>query len=207
MVKKMVIASNNQGKVDELKEILESQSLKDVELLSLKDFDDIGDIKEYGKTFEENARIKAETVSNKTGLLALADDSGLEVDFLGGSPGVYSARYAGDNSNDEENIAKLLKELKDVPWKDRKARFKCVIALSHPEIETRFVEGECEGFISKQREGEQGFGYDPVFYYPEKEKSFAMLASEEKAAVSHRGEALKRLAPVLKETIELIERS
>ncbi|UMZ72828.1 XTP/dITP diphosphatase [Natranaerofaba carboxydovora] len=198
---KLVLASNNEGKIKELREILESLSLKDMEIYSLKDFDEIGEIEEYGDTFEENARIKAETVSQKTGLLALADDSGLEVDVLDGRPGVYSARYAGKDASDEENIKKLLGELKEVSFEDRKACFRCVIALSHPKIDTRFVEGRCDGYITEQKQGQQGFGYDPVFFCPAKDKSFGELEPEEKAVVSHRGLALKNLAPVLKETI------
>lgn len=203
-VRKLAFASNNKGKTKELKEILKSLSLENIEILSLEDFKDIGDIEEYGETFKDNAKIKAETVSAQTGLLTLADDSGLEVDILDGRPGVYSARYAGENASDEENIKKLLDELKEVPWEGRKGRFKCVIALSYPGIETRFVEGKCEGFITKTEQGEQGFGYDPIFYYPEKDKSFAKLRPEEKAAVSHRGKALNKLVPVLKETIEYL---
>lgn len=205
LVNRLVLASNNRGKIKELKEILENYSFKKIEILTLEDFNDLQDIEETGESFEENARLKAEEVSKITGYLTLADDSGLEVEVLNGKPGVYSARYSGEGASDEENNKKLLEELKEVPWNERRGSFRCVIAIAHPRIKTRYVEGKCDGFIVEKEVGAGGFGYDPLFFDPEKGKTFAEMSSEEKIAVSHRGKALKKLGPVLEETIKYLE--
>lgn len=198
----LVLASRNKKKLQEMSELLAELGIN---VKSIDEFSQIPEIKETGTTFHENARIKAETVSNMVGKLALADDSGLEVDALGGRPGVYSARYAGESASDNDNIDKLLKELENVPFEKRTARFICVIAISHPSLETKFMEGSCEGYIIKQRRGNKGFGYDPVFYYPQMGKTFAELPSIKKAEVSHRGEALDKAKNIIKGLVEELE--
>ena len=141
------------------------------------------DVEETGVTFEENAILKAETVANLLGKIVIADDSGLEIDALDGAPGVYSARYAGVEKSDEDNIDKVLKELLEtVPEEERTARFRCVLAVAGPGIETETFSGSCEGVINPERQGTNGFGYDPIFYVPEKERTMAELSPEEKSA-------------------------
>lgn len=149
------------------------------------------DVEETGKTFAENAFIKANTVQKLTGMAALADDSGLEVEALGGEPGVYSARYAGEDQNDKNNIKKLLKNLDGV--KNRNASFTTVLCLCYPSGEVVYAEGKTEGTILDKEEGENGFGYDPVFFSKDLKKSFGSASEEEKNSVSHRGRALRAL--------------
>ncbi|MHB9095779.1 MAG: RdgB/HAM1 family non-canonical purine NTP pyrophosphatase, partial [Eubacteriales bacterium] len=161
---KIVLATGNQGKVHELKAIL---SNLDVEVLSLKDFPEIDEIVEDGSTFEENAVKKAKAVTDATNLIAVADDSGLEVDCLGGAPGIYSARFAGEGKNDTDNNLKLLSLLKETPDEKRTARFRCVIAICTPCGERFTAEGACEGMIGHEMRGDKGFGYDPLFFLPE----------------------------------------
>ncbi len=194
MVKKIVLATGNQGKVRELKEILGDH---DIEVLSLRDFPDIGEIIEDGSTFAENALKKATTVAKATGLVAVADDSGLEVDFLDGAPGIYSARFAGEGKNDLDNNLKLLSIMKDVPAPQRTARFRCVIAVATPSGETYTAEGTCEGIVAREMRGDNGFGYDPLFFLPEYGKTFAQLEPDLKNRISHRGKALARAEDVL----------
>ncbi|MGZ7440676.1 XTP/dITP diphosphatase [Paenibacillus sp. TH7-28] len=198
----IVVATRNQGKVREFAHALEPLSKR---VQSLADYPDIPDIVEDGETFAENARKKAKTVGDHLGHPVLADDSGLCVDRLGGAPGVYSARYAGEGASDEDNNEKLLAELeKERLGEDTEqpllspARFVCHLALYDPAT-GRFVEasGEAEGWITSEPAGGGGFGYDPLFYLPAYEKTFAELNLEEKQAVSHRGAALRNLAAKL----------
>lgn len=200
MAQKFVIASNNAHKIDEFKRIL---STLDIEVISAKEAGvDFSDVEETGTTFAENSEIKAMYAFEKCGLPCIADDSGLCVDALDGRPGIYSARYGGENSTDDEKIALLLTELKDVKKKDRTAHFNCSICcvLSKEDIIT--AEGKCEGFIGFEKKGENGFGYDPVFYL-ENGKTFAELTAEEKDSYSHRGNALRKFYTLLKERKDL----
>ncbi|MDO8427013.1 MAG: XTP/dITP diphosphatase [Deltaproteobacteria bacterium] len=188
MTRKVVIATKNKGKIAEIKSIFNIPSL---EFLTLEDFPSIELPPEAGKTFADNALAKARHVALKTGLIALADDSGLEVDALGGRPGVFSARYAGENAADRDNYIKLLSELEGV--EDRRARFRCAVALSDPKDGDKTFEGVFEGVISKGPKGVGGFGYDPVFFVPDKNKTVAELTPEEKNSISHRAKALMKL--------------
>lgn len=191
----LVIATKNKGKIKEFKEILQGLPF---EVLSLVDFPQCPEIIETGTTFQENAMIKAEALRDYTAHTVLADDSGLEVDYLEGKPGVYSARFAGEGASDEENNQKLLGLLKDVPWEQRGAQFTCVIAISRPHKETVVVQGSCRGIITREPRGNLGFGYDPLFLVPEYEKTFSQLGPEIKNNISHRGNAMKEAAGVLK---------
>lgn len=185
----LVIATKNPGKMLEFKELLGDIPY---EIVSLKDFPPI-QIEESGKSFEENAMIKAKAVAAATGLTALGDDSGLEVKALGGKPGIYTTRYAGEGATDIEKIKKLLRELKDVPWEQRQARFVCSLALAFPEGETFIEHGFCEGLIATELRGEHGFGYDPIFYLPQYGMTFAELDHTEKNKISHRAQAAKKI--------------
>ncbi len=165
-----------------------------IETMSLLDFDQpIADIEETGTTFSENAAIKAETIANQFNLPVLADDSGLVVDYLDGRPGVYSARYAGEDKNDQANYQKVLQELEDIPQEDRTARFVCVLALARPNESTVFKEGTCEGTIADEPKGENGFGYDPIFYPINVDRTLAEMTTEEKNSISHRKNAMVQL--------------
>lgn len=181
----LVIATRNRGKIEEI-----SALLKDfpVTVKSLDDFGPIPFVEEDGETFEENAYKKASFTARVLGLPALADDSGLMVDALGGSPGVHSARYGGPDATDADRCRKILEELRACA--DRRAAFSCVLSIAVPTGEALTYEGRCEGTIAQRPVGENGFGYDPIFYYPPLKKTFAQLTREEKAAVSHRGRAL-----------------
>ena len=184
----LVLATRNTGKTEELRALLADFP---VEIKNLADFGPIPDVEEDGETFEENAVRKARFTAKVLGLPALADDSGLVVEALGGRPGVRSARYAGENTTDSENNAKLLLELEHID--NRNAAFSCVIAIAVPWGPALVYEGRCEGIITREAQGNQGFGYDPVFYYAPLEKTFAQLTTEEKNRVSHRGKALREL--------------
>ena len=193
---KIVLASRNKKKIGELRTIL-SQYIEGIEILSLDDVGILGEIEEDGDTFEQNALIKAR-VAATSGYIGVGDDSGLCVDALGGAPGVYSARYAGDHGDDEANNDLLLKNLEDKD--DKSARFVCCIACIFPEsygYESIVVRGEVEGQIISQRRGEGGFGYDPLFYFPQFDKTLAEVTPEQKNSVSHRGNAIKALAEKL----------
>ncbi len=155
-------------------------------------------VSEAGETLEENARLKAMTLAAESGLDALADDSGLEVDALGGEPGPLSARYAGEGATDRERVSYLLKRLEGVPRERRTARFRCVIAVAKPEGRVELCSGECPGVITLEPVGSEGFGYDPVFYVPELGKTMAELSLEEKNQLSHRGKAARQVPMVLK---------
>jgi XTP/dITP diphosphohydrolase len=184
---RLVLATRNEDKVREIREALDGLP---VGLMSLIDLPEIGEIEETGDTLEENALLKAETVSAATGLPALADDTGLEVEALDGRPGVRSSRYAGENATYEDNVRKLLEEMKGVPPARRAASFRTVIALAFPGGGSRTVEGYCKGSIETQARGENGFGYDPVFTPQHSRFTFAELTLAQKNAISHRGRAL-----------------
>ncbi|WP_404444203.1 XTP/dITP diphosphatase [Sutcliffiella horikoshii] len=186
----IIIATNNPGKVKDFEVIFEPKGFK---VKSLADFPEIPDVEETGTTFEENALLKAEVVSAHLGKMVLADDSGLEVDALNGEPGVYSARYAGMDKDDQKNIQKVLHGLEGIADEKRTARFVCVLAVVDPEGEKFTVRGTCEGIIAGEPIGENGFGYDPIFYVQEKQKTMAQLSKEEKSEISHRGNAIKEL--------------
>ncbi len=181
----LVIATRNPGKTAEIRDLLEGFP---VEIKNLDDFGPIPEVEEDGETFDDNAYKKASFAANVLGIPALADDSGLVVEALDGAPGVYSARYAGENATDAQRVGKLLKELKNAT--NRKAAFECVISIAVPGGAALTYEGRCEGLIAEQPAGENGFGYDPVFYYPPLKKTFAQLTREEKSRISHRGRAL-----------------
>lgn len=201
-MKKLLIASENKNKVRELQELLAGEGWQ---ILSLSDFPDLELPPETGKTFAENAMIKALAAAEKSGLLTMADDSGLAVDCLDGAPGVYSARYAGPDKDDKANTEKLLALLQDVPQEKRKATFHAAIALATPEGEAVYIEQTCNGEIARSESGSNGFGYDPVFYLSKMGRTMAELSAEEKNAVSHRGKALRKILPLLKEFKELEE--
>jgi XTP/dITP diphosphohydrolase len=191
---KLILASKNAHKAQEMQAILGNK----VELIT-QDAAGCGeiDVIEDGATFEENAIKKAVEIMQATGLPTIADDSGLCVDFLGGRPGIYTARFAGENATDDENITKLLDELKDVPEADRTAKFVCVIALAVPDSEPVCFRGEVCGRILTEKHGDNGFGYDPVFYLPQFDASMAEIPAEAKNSVSHRFNALKLLKEYL----------
>ena len=165
----------------------------EVELVTVKETGFHGELIEDADSFEGNAFIKAHALCEFTGMIAIADDSGLAVDCLGGAPGVYSARYAGENATDAENINKLLFDVSDTPESERTARFVCCICVCRPDGRTLYVKGESKGIIIDELRGDGNFGYDPVFYYPPMDKTFAEMSSEEKNSVSHRGAAIKEL--------------
>ncbi len=154
-------------------------------------------IKEEGESFKENARLKAVAVAAESKMPSLADDSGLEVDALGGEPGLLSARYAGEGASDRERIDYLLARLEGVPWEKRSACFKCVIAIATPDGKVEFCSGECPGLITLEPRGEHGFGYDPVFYFPEYDKTMAELPLKTKNQISHRGQAARKVYQAL----------
>ncbi len=187
---KIVFASGNLGKVREIREMLSGTN---IELASLKDYPDIPEIVEDGKTFLENALKKARTVSERTGQAVLADDSGLQVDALGGEPGIYSARYAGEGASDDDNINLLLEKLKEVPPEKRTASFCCVLVLYNTDGTYESFESRWPGRIIDDRRGDNGFGYDPVFYVPELNKTAAELPPEIKNRISHRGQSFLKL--------------
>nr|WP_144921263.1 XTP/dITP diphosphatase [Paenibacillus bovis] len=194
MDRKVIIATKNKGKAKEFEALFSKFNL---EVLTLLDIENAPDVEETGATFEENAILKAEAISQFTGSIVVADDSGLVVDALDGRPGIYSARYAGEEKSDEANISKLLSELNDVQQKDRTARFYCALAVAIPGAETLVVAGTCEGLILNERRGTNGFGYDPVFYVPSLQQTMAELSSEQKNSISHRANALRNLQPLI----------
>ena len=200
---KLVLATRNKGKIAEIKKLV--SDLSQVELVFLDDFQNLPDIAETGKTFKENALIKAKEIASLTGHWALADDSGLVVDYLQGAPGVYSARFSGEKATDEQNNAKLLALLKDVPWEKRQAKFVCVIAICNPKGQCYTLEGECKGYIALEPKGTYGFGYDPVFFVPAYGKTMAELEPEIKNQISHRAMALKQLKPLLRQMLKRSE--
>ena len=196
MLDKLLLATNNQGKARELKLLLRELPL---ELVLPRELGITTDVDEVGESLEENATLKATELAAQSQLLALADDSGLEVDALGGEPGRLSARYAGEGASDEDRVKYLLTKLEGVPQEKRTARFRCVIAIATPEGEVELCSGECRGFITFEPRGTLGFGYDPIFYLPGLGKTMAELPLAEKNQVSHRGRAAR-------EAIKLIRR-
>jgi len=191
---KLLLATNNQAKVREYRSLLQNISF---ELVTLAEQGIATIVSETGESLEKNARLKATVLAAESHLLALADDSGLEVDALGGEPGRLSARYAGENASDGDRVNYLLSRLKDVPWQKRSACFRCVIAIATPDGEVEFCSGECRGFITFEPRGKQGFGYDPIFYLPELDKTMAELPLETKNQISHRGQAARKVYQVL----------
>ena len=199
----LVLASRNRKKIAEMQTLINEVMNGDVKILSLDDIGFVGDIEENGTTFEENALTKALAAHKLSGLGAIADDSGLAVDALDGAPGVYSARFAGGHGDDEANNQKVFKLMENVPDEKRTARFVSVIACVMPgQSEPIVVRGEAEGVILREYRGEGGFGYDPMFYYPPLDKSFAELSADEKNAVSHRGNAMRKFIEVFKARME-----
>jgi len=198
----LVIATSNLGKTAEIRDMLEGFP---VNIKNLADFGPIPPVVEDGDTFDENAYKKASFVAKVLGLPALADDSGLVVDALGGAPGVYSARYAGEDASDKQRYTKLLAEMKGET--NRKAAFECVLSIAVPPGPALTYEARCEGIIAEAPVGDSGFGYDPVFYYPPLEKTFGQLSREEKSRVSHRGKALKELSQEFDKVLTWIEQN
>lgn len=197
-MKEILIATKNAGKVNEFQALF---SKKGIIVKSLLDFPDVADIAETGSTFRENAILKAESISKQFQKVVIADDSGLAIDALNGRPGVFSARYAGEEKNDEKNNQKVLQEMAHIPYEKRTAKFHCALALAIPNKETLVVEGECEGIILEKPIGENGFGYDPIFYLPTMDKTMAQLSKEEKNKISHRAKALEKLHNLIDELI------
>ena len=194
--REVVIATRNPGKLREIEAILSPLHLK---LLSLRDFPDLPEVEEDGATFAENAGKKARAIARLTGRPAIADDSGLAVDALGGQPGVLSARYAGGNATDRERYQKLLDEMAEIPEGKRQATFVCALAVAFPKGKMQIVEGECRGWITFAPRGKHGFGYDPIFFVPEFGKTMAELEPEVKNRISHRARALEKLKLILPE--------
>ncbi len=189
----IIVATNNQGKVKEIKNILAPHNVMSQSEIGI----DI-DVEETGDTFVENAFLKARALKPYTDCAIIADDSGLMVDYLNGEPGVYSARYAGDNTTPMQGIEKLLKNLDGVPFEGRTARFVSVVALIMPDGSEYSFDGTCDGYITNILKGDNGFGYDPVFYYPPFDKTFAEMTDEEKNSISHRYVAINKLSEFLK---------
>ena len=198
----LVLATTNLGKTAELRDMLREFP---VTLKNLADFGPIPPVLEDGVTFDDNAYKKASSVSKVLGLPALADDSGLVVEALGGAPGIYSARYAGENATDEQRCTKLLEEMQGKT--NRKAAFECVISIALPHGPALTYEARCEGLIAERPDGNSGFGYDPIFYYPPLKKTFAQLTRNEKSRVSHRGKALRELKAEFDKVLIWIEQN
>jgi XTP/dITP diphosphohydrolase len=197
-MREIVLATRNPKKVEEIKALLADLPAR---ILSLRDFPEVPETDETGLTFAENAEIKARAAARATGRIALADDSGLDVDALGGQPGVYSNRFAGPEASDRDKYMRVLELLEGVPDDERTARFRAAAAIATPEGETILVEGTCEGRIAYEPRGEEGFGYDPIFYLPELGKTMAELTREEKNRISHRGKAIRAAKRVLRKLI------
>jgi XTP/dITP diphosphohydrolase len=194
VLSKLLLATNNQGKVREYKSLLSNLPFT---LVTPAEIGINLEVAETGKTLEENARLKAVTLARESKLISLADDSGLEVNALGGEPGPLSARYAGTDATDKDRVNFLLKRLAGVPPDKRTARFRCVIAIATPEGRVKLCSGECNGIITNEPRGETGFGYDPIFYLPELGKTMAELPLAVKNKVSHRGKAARQVPSVL----------
>lgn len=199
MVDKIIFATSNQGKMDEIKMIMKDFKIP---IISLKEAGIKADIIEDGKTFEENAIIKAKAIMELTGCLTLADDSGLEVDYINKEPGVYSARYMGEDTPYDVKNQSIIDRLKDAKGKERSARFVCAIAACFPDGRTFTTVGTIEGEIGYEEKGEYGFGYDPILYVPEYGKTTGEMLPEFKNEISHRGKALKMMSETLRGEIE-----
>jgi len=196
-MRKFIVASRNRGKLNEIKEILHDFPF---DVISMEEAGIFREIDEHGETFEQNALIKAIEVFNATNEIVMADDSGLEVDYLNGAPGIYSSRFAGENSTDEARNKKLLKLLEGVPFEQRTARFVCAVAVVFPDGNKFTVKGTCEGVIGNGPAGKHGFGYDPLFYMPEYKMTMAQMKPAQKHRISHRGKALRLMVEKLRET-------
>lgn len=195
-MKRLIFATGNQGKMREIREIL-GDSIP--EILSMKEAGIEADIVEDGKTFEENALIKARAVSKAGNIMAMADDSGLEVDCMGGAPGIYSARFMGEDTSYDIKNNYIIEQAMKVPYEERTARFVCAIACVLPDGREWVVRGTVEGLINDRQAGENGFGYDPLFLLPERGVTTAQLPPEEKNAISHRGRALRAMRNLLEQ--------
>ena len=191
---RIIFATNNQDKMKEIRAIMADFP---AEIVSLKEAGIHADVDENGNSFEENAIIKAEAICRLTGCVTIADDSGLEIDALGGEPGIYSARYMGEDTSYRIKNANLIERLTGVPDEKRTARFVCAVAAAFPDALTQTVRGTIEGRIGYEEAGENGFGYDPIFYLPEYGCTTAQMAPEDKNKISHRGRALEKIRPVL----------
>jgi len=190
---RVVLATRNAGKIADFQHLLDAAQLP-IDVVSVGEFADLADTVETGVTFEENARLKADDVARATGLPALADDSGLAVDVLGGCPGVFSARWSGTHGADQANIDLLLAQTGDVPADELTARFMCCVALAVPDESTQVEFGHVEGRLTRDQRGMNGFGYDPIFELPDG-RTMAELTADEKAAISHRGRAFRAILP------------
>ena len=199
---KLLLATTNQGKAREYRRLLEGLPFQLV--TPLEEGLDIT-VDEENASFEENARLKATAYASLSRLITLADDSGLEVDALGGAPGIRSARFAGDQADDKDKVEHLLARLKEVPWEKRTARFRCVIAIATPEGTTELCHGDCSGLIAFEPEGDNGFGYDPVFHLHEFGKTMAELPLEAKNQISHRGRAARKAYQILEQLAEKVK--
>ncbi|WP_170007849.1 XTP/dITP diphosphatase [Bacillus fonticola] len=199
---RLLLATNNRGKAKEFQTLF---ARFHYEVLTLQDVSDDFDVEETGDTFEENASLKAEAAANHFGMMTIADDSGLCIDALGGKPGVYSARYAGEEKSDESNIEKVLQELREVPDAERTALFVCCLAVAFPGFKARTVMGTVHGRILHEKRGANGFGYDPIFFFEEEGATFAELSSEQKQRWSHRANAMKKLETVLGSWMKEVE--
>ncbi|MFW6134347.1 MAG: RdgB/HAM1 family non-canonical purine NTP pyrophosphatase [Elusimicrobiota bacterium] len=197
---KIIIATNNPDKYREIKNIW--KDLEEYELDWLGNYPDIKDIQETGDTLEENASIKAKFTADMLGFYAVADDTGLFVDYLDGAPGIYSSRFAGENATYEENVEKLLDVMEGIPRKERRAEFRCIVCLSRKNEEDIFTMGVVKGYITQKRRGEHGFGYDPVFEVDETGRTFAQMQPEEKNSISHRFLAFKNMKNKVREVAQ-----
>jgi len=196
---KLLLATNNQGKITEYRSLFQELP---VVLVTPAELGINTKVHEVGSSFKENARLKAVVLARESGLIAMADDSGMEVDALGGEPGVMSARFAGAGASDNDRISTLLAKMADVPWERRGARFNCVIAIATPGGNIEYCPGKCRGFITLAPQGEYGFGYDPVFWLPELNKTMAELPLEAKNRVSHRGQAAMKARPIIQRMVK-----
>ncbi len=206
MKKKIVISTRNKDKLKEIKKIFEMMKCDNYELFSIADFENLPEVEEDRNTLRENAIKKAKTIGDIVGLPTVSEDTGLFVDYLNGEPGVYSARYADTTKKHtcsyEDNYKKLLKKLEGVPWEKRTAEFVCTTCLYLPKKNKYYIRtGKVQGYITFEPKGSNGFGYDPVFYYPPKQKTFAELSLEEKNLISHRFLAFKKIISVIKESV------
>ena len=192
---KLLLATRNKGKIEEFRRILEDIAAGEIELVGLEQFPDLHDVDETGSTFEENALLKAREMCFASGIPAIADDSGLCIDFLNGDPGIFSARWAGSHGDDRANTTKVLESLTGVPDENRGAHFTCVAALALPDGRTHVEQAHFDGWILHSPVGDQGFGYDPIFRPDGLEISSAQMSAEAKDAISHRGKSLRAIAP------------
>ena len=200
MKRKVIFATSNAGKMKEVRSILEDL---DVEVLSMKEAGIFVEVVEDGSTFEENATIKATAIQKECGEIVLADDSGLEVDFLNKEPGIYSARYMGEDTSYRIKNKSLIDRLEGVEGEDRSARFVCAIAAAFPDGTVEITRGTIEGQIGYEEKGENGFGYDPIFYVPEYGCTTAEFTLEQKNEASHRGKALRKMKEIIREKYQL----